>query len=158
MIGKDPSLTGRVDFWPSILKLVDERPVLGWGYRAMWQPDDPTTASVDSVAGFAVPQSHNAFLEIALGLGWVGVFVMGIMICLAIWRGIECCANGSGLLGWFSLMFFVGTVVSGITSENLGENQIIEWLVFSTLFFSCDCVRRRASENNMLQSMGHAET
>lgn len=137
MIGKDATLTGRVDFWPSILKLVDERPVLGWGYRAMWQPDDPTTASVDSVAGFAVPQSHNAFLEIALGLGWVGVLVMGIMICLAIWRGVQCCANGSSLLGWFSLMFFLGTVVSGITTENLGENQVIEWLVFSTLFFSC---------------------
>jgi exopolysaccharide production protein ExoQ len=137
MIGKDPTLTGRVSFWPSILKLVDERPLLGWGYRAMWQPDDPTTASVDSVAGFAVPQSHNALLEIALWLGWVGVLVMGIMICLAFWRGVQCCANGFGLLGWFSLMFFVGTVLSGITGENLGENQVIEWLVFSALFFSC---------------------
>lgn len=143
MIGKDSTLTGRVDFWPSILKLVDERPALGWGYRAMWQPDDPTTASVDSVAGFAVPQSHNAFLEIALGLGWIGVAVMGVMICLAIWRGVQCCANGFSLLGWFSVMFFVGTVVSGITGENLGENQVIEWLVFSTLFFSCGVYGRR---------------
>ena len=43
IIGKDATLTGRVDLWQQVLKLVDEKPVLGWGYRAMWQPDDPST-------------------------------------------------------------------------------------------------------------------
>ena len=136
-IGKDSTLTGRTDLWPAILKLVEERPILGWGYRAMWQPDDATTASVDSVAGWGVPSSHNAIIEIALELGWSGVMIMGIMICLAFRRGIQCCTNGSGMLGWFSLMFFAGTLAAGMTNESLGQNQTIEWLVFSALFFSC---------------------
>lgn len=137
IIGKDSTLTGRTAIWPAILELVEERPVLGWGYRAMWQPNDATTAIVDSVAGWGVPSSHNAILEIALELGWSGVVIMGIMICLAFRRGLQCCTSGSGMLGWFSLMFFAGTVAAGMTNESLGQNQTIEWLVFSALFFSC---------------------
>jgi O-antigen ligase len=137
VIGKDPTLTGRANFWPSILGLVKERPVLGWGYRAMFQPDDAATASVDAVAGIEVPGAHNAFLEVALDLGCAGLLVMAVMILLAIYRGARCCSNGFGLLGWFSTMFIVGTVTAGLTTETLGQNQIIEWLVFNVLLFGC---------------------
>ncbi len=151
IIGKDATLTGRVDLWQQVLKLVDEKPVLGWGYRAMWQPDDPSTEVVDETAGFAVPSAHNAFLEIALGLGWTGALVIVIMISLAIRRGIQCCAKVSGLLGWFSLMFFMGTVVAGITTETLGQNQTIEWLVFNALLFSCGASDQRVERKTALR-------
>jgi O-antigen ligase len=150
-IGKDVTLTGRVNLWQEVLKLVDEKPLLGWGYRAMWQPDDSTTEVVDETAGVAVPSAHNAFLEIALGLGWTGVLVMGIMICLAIRRGVRCCAKGSGLLGWFSLMFFLGVLVAGITTETLGQNQTIEWLVFNALLFSCGALDQRVEKETALR-------
>lgn len=151
IIGKDSTLTGRVGLWHEVLKLVDEKPVLGWGYRAMWQPDDSTTSVTDNATGIAAPSSHNAFLEIALGLGWTGVLMIVIMICVGIRRGIQCCANGSDLLGWFSLMFFGGTVVAGITTETLGENQVIEWVVFGALFFSCGIWGRRIGRDAKLQ-------
>lgn len=154
VIGKDPTLTGRSNFWPSILKLVEERPELGWGYRAMFQPDDTATASVDAVAGIGVPGAHNAFLEVALDLGCAGVFVMAIMIGLAIYRAAGCCRSDSHLLGWFSIMFVVGISSAGITTETLGQNQVIEWLVFNMLLFSCGLCGRRITLETALRTAG----
>jgi exopolysaccharide production protein ExoQ len=141
-IGKDTTLTGRVGLWPVVLRLVEEKPLLGRGYRAMWQPDDLTTRSVDDAVGWAVPSAHNTFLEIALELGCTGVFVMVGVICVAVRAALWCCSHGSALLGWFSAMLAVGIVVAGQTGETLGRSQVIEWLVFSSLAISCGLQRR----------------
>ena len=135
--GKDSTLTGRTAIWPLVVELVEKRPLLGWGYRAMWQSGDPMTAWIDSVVGFKVPSSHNAFLEIALELGWTGLALMSLFIFAALRRGALCFAMGHNLLGWFSIMFVIGTLMAGLTTETLGQGQVIEWVVLNALVFSC---------------------
>lgn len=138
LIGKDTTLTGRTTLWNVVVGFIGERPVLGWGYRAMWTLDDPTTTLADKLTGgWGVTSSHNAFLEITLQLGLVGVVLLTGIILIALWRGIRCCKSGILPLGWFSLMFFVGAVVAAQTLETLGQNQVIDWVVFNVLAFSC---------------------
>jgi O-antigen ligase len=136
-VGKDSTLTGRVYLWHEVVKLIGERPVLGWGYRAMWQPGDQITRVLDSYAGFEAPGAHSAVLEIALGVGWLGVLAMGGNVLVALRRGLRCCRGYSNLLGWFTCMFVLGTAASGITNEVMGMNQEIDWLVFSALIIAC---------------------
>jgi O-antigen ligase len=136
-LGKDSTLTGRTGLWHLVLKLVKERPLLGWGYRATWQSSDPMTTWIDSNVGFKVPSSHNAFLEITLQLGWVGLVLMSLFIFAALRRGARCFAMGCNPLGWFSMMFVVGTLMAGLTTETLGQGQVIEWVVLNSLVFSC---------------------
>lgn len=136
-IGKDSTLTGRTRLWPVVIELVKERPALGWGYRAMWQPNDPMTRRIDDIAGFAVPSSHNAFLEIALQLGLTGVALMIFFIFVALRQGARCFVKGRNSLGYFTIMFVISALMAGITTGTLGQNQVIEWLVFNALVFSC---------------------
>lgn len=158
-LGKDSTLTGRTGLWSLVLGLVKEKPLLGWGYRAMWQSGDPMTTWVDSRVGFKVPSSHNAFLEIALQLGWVGLVLMSLFIFVSLRRGARCFAMGHNPLGWFSMMFVVGTLMAGLTTETLGQNQVIEWVVLNSLVFSCG-VRcwtagaSKASNWRMIESRG----
>ena len=149
-LGKDSTLTGRTELWHLVLELVKERPLLGWGYRAMWQASDPMTTWIDNNAGFKVPSSHNAFLEIALQLGWIGLVLMSLFIFAALRRGARCCAMGWNPLGWFSMMFLVGTLMAGLTTETLGQGQVIEWVVLNSLVFSCGvrCRTARASKSS----------
>lgn len=137
LLGKDATLTGRTAIWQFALELIAQKPVLGWGYRAVWQPNDAITVRVDEAVGWAVPHAHNTFLETTLQLGWVGLAVMVLMICVALWRCIRCCTNGITAIGWFSLMFFVGELFIGQTEITLGQNQSIEWVIFNVLLFSC---------------------
>jgi exopolysaccharide production protein ExoQ len=137
-IGKDATLSGRTTLWSVVVEFIRERPLLGWGYRAMWNLDDPTTTIADKLTGgWGVTSSHNAFLEITLQLGLVGVALLTGIIAIALWRGWRCCKSGILPLGWFSLMFFVGAVVAAQTLETLGQNQVIDWVVFNVLAFSC---------------------
>ena len=62
---------------------------------------------------------------------------MLVIVIIALWRGLRCCRVGLLPLGWFSLMFFVGAVLAAQTMETLGQNQVIEWVAFNVLSFSC---------------------
>jgi exopolysaccharide production protein ExoQ len=136
VFGKDSTLTGRTDVWDAVIELISQKPVSGWGYRAMWIPTDSVTVWVDRRTGeWGAPSAHNAFLEITLELGLVGLASLILIVCQGIWRAIRCCALGLQPLGLFSLVFFVGAILAGQTIETLGINQEIDWLVFNILSF-----------------------
>jgi exopolysaccharide production protein ExoQ len=137
ILGRDTTLTGRTELWSAVVPLIEQRPVLGWGYQAMWQGDDTTSLLVNRLMGWIVPNSHNAFLEITLQLGLVGAGVLIAILIVALRRGLRCCAAGIAPLGWFSLMFFVAAILVGQTETTLGQNQAIEWVIFNVLSLSC---------------------
>ena len=136
VFGKDSTLTGRTDVWDAVIELIGQKPVSGWGYRAMWIPTDSVTVWVDRRTGeWGAPSAHNAFLEITLELGLIGLASLILIVCQGLWRAIRCCALGLQPFGLFSLVFFVGAILAGQTIETLGINQEIDWLVFTILSF-----------------------
>lgn len=136
ILGKDTSLTGRTALWSAVIPLIEQKPLLGWGYRAFWQMPNATLL-IDQISGWGATSSHNAFLEIALQLGLVGLGLLLLVVMVSLGRALRCCRIGVLPLGWFSVMFIVGTVVAGMAMETLGRNQSIEWLMFNILAFSC---------------------
>jgi exopolysaccharide production protein ExoQ len=138
VIGKDPTLTGRTTLWDVVLAFIKEKPVLGWGYQAMWVVGDPTTTYADRVTGnWGVTSSHNAFLEITLQLGLIGTGAMFAIIGTGFVRACRCCRTGSVPLGWFALVYFGGATLAAQTIDTLGKGQAIEWIVFNLLLFGC---------------------
>jgi exopolysaccharide production protein ExoQ len=136
-LGSDATLTGRTELWALVLNLIDERPTLGWGYSAMWLPDDSLTKTISHTVGWSVPQAHNAFLEVALELGVVGLTVVITFVAISFWRATRCLLAERYRFGMFSLAFFIGIIVSGLTESTLAQNQTIEWLMFNVLSFCC---------------------
>jgi exopolysaccharide production protein ExoQ len=134
LIGKDVSLTGRTEVWDVVVSLIEQKPLLGWGYRATWVLGDAATVLADrQVGGWGLASSHNAFLEIALQLGAVGAISITLIIVCAFWRAVECLNVVPGPFGWFCILFYVGTLVSAQTEVTLGQNQEIDWLLFNVL-------------------------
>lgn len=145
VLGSDATLTGRTVLWELVLRLISERPLLGWGYSAMWLPTDAITIAVSKAVGWTVPQAHNALLEVTLELGLVGLVIVLSFVAVSLWRSVGCLFVGQHKLGVVSLMFFLGVTISGITEPTLAQNQTLEWLVFNVLSFSCglEILRRR---------------
>jgi len=136
--GKDVDLTGRTDLWGMVAQLIRDRPVFGYGYRSMWLPNDTYTVLADQLTGhYGVTNSENAFLEMTLELGAAGLSILLAMLGLAFWRSARCCFRSISLLGWFTFVFSVMSIVTGLTSADLGQNQNIPWLTFTILFLSC---------------------
>jgi O-antigen ligase len=156
-LGKDLTLTGRTGLWKVVTSLIAERPFFGYGYRAMWVLNDADTIRIDRlVGGWGVGSSHNSFLELTLQLGLFGMGLILLIVVIAFARAFKCWLSVPGSLGFFSVIFFVGTLVAGQTEEVLGQNQVIEWVVFNLLMFSCGAAlanrqlpRRRSEMGSM---------
>jgi O-antigen ligase len=75
LLGKDATLTGRTNIWQGVMYEIHKRPLLGYGYGAVW--DDKTGWGpvywIVKIAGFRPAHAHNSWLEQWLGLGLCGL-------------------------------------------------------------------------------------
>ena len=80
ILGKDATLTGRTKIWSAVMREIEDRPWLGYGYQAVW--GDKTGwgpfAWISKNAGFQAQHAHNSWLEQWLGMGLVGLTAWGL--------------------------------------------------------------------------------
>ena len=75
-VGRDATLTGRTDIWSSLLPDVQGQPFLGHGFGSFW-----TSARIRE---HRVGEAHNGYLEVWLGLGFVGLVLTAIFLLSSI--------------------------------------------------------------------------
>jgi len=63
-------MQGRDALWRECLKYAGQRPVLGYGYDGFWTRD--FTFALTDASGFTSQHTHNAFLDLLLGVGLPG--------------------------------------------------------------------------------------
>lgn len=73
LLGRDLSFSGRTDVWSPALDFIATRPWAGYGYRALFTPDTSESLQLWREMGFRAAHSHNGPIEVALGLGVVGL-------------------------------------------------------------------------------------
>jgi O-antigen ligase len=75
---KVETLTGRVGLWGECLKFISRKPLIGYGYSSFWTPDRIEEISYSQ--GWGISSSHSIYLESALNLGLLGLFLfLGFM-------------------------------------------------------------------------------
>jgi hypothetical protein len=80
LVGKSSDLTHRVDIWAAVINLAQERPVFGWGWVSYWVPWVAPFDTLASNSGVRQLHAHNAWLDIWLQLGIVGLVVFGALV------------------------------------------------------------------------------
>jgi exopolysaccharide production protein ExoQ len=86
--GKDITLTGRTDLWRTALDEIAQRPLLGAGFQAFWQPGNPVAERLWAEFGIASRTGfhfHNLYLSNAVELGVMGV---SIQVALLVATGL----------------------------------------------------------------------
>jgi exopolysaccharide production protein ExoQ len=85
-LGKSPDLTGRTNIWDFVIGLASQRPVLGWGWVSYWAPWATPLTDMPKEGGVQQFQAHNAWLDIWLQLGIVGLVVFGALVISTVVR------------------------------------------------------------------------
>ena len=85
LLGKSEDLTGRLGIWEGVIGLAQQRPVFGWGWVSYWIPwvapfNDPAFFR----NGVQQTHAHNAWLDVWLQLGIVGVVVLAALVLSAL--------------------------------------------------------------------------
>lgn len=116
-LGKSPDISGRTKIWKIVLNLIDQRPLQGWGWTSYWIPFVKPYEGLVVMHGVPYLQAHNAFLDVWLQLGIVG---LGLFVGLIgytfvpLWRlGVR---NANALYLW-PILVFVGLIVQNLTES-----------------------------------------
>jgi len=86
LFGKSEDLTGRFDIWSSVAGLAAERPVAGWGWVGYWAPWVEPFDDLAVRKGVTYLQAHNAWLDVWLQLGVIGVVLFAALVIGTLWR------------------------------------------------------------------------
>lgn len=125
-------LTGRLPLWNSLLPFVYERPLLGFGFGAFWDP--ARILRIASENDWVVSQAHSLYLELALAGGLAGLVlftVAAIAAAIRAWTPKASLPDQQHLLV-FSLILF--SILVGITeSAVLWQGPITFFLNLSML-------------------------
>ncbi|MGO3148271.1 MAG: O-antigen ligase family protein [Leucobacter sp.] len=86
LLGKSSDMTGRLETWEKVVALAQDRPWFGWGWVSYWAPWVEPFETLDTQGGIQVMSAHNAWLDVWLQLGIVGVLVFAPLVVLTLWR------------------------------------------------------------------------
>jgi exopolysaccharide production protein ExoQ len=87
-LDKDPTLTGRVFLWAAADDLSERRPLLGYGYQAIWIGDSTESIGLRRMAGITDGRTfhfHDQFRQIRVDTGWVGLIAfIGLLTAMGL--------------------------------------------------------------------------
>lgn len=127
-IGRDLTLTGRTDIWNASASAVAAQPWLGYGYYAFWLPDNGPAYWVREAVRWRVASAHSGWLELALGLGRVGIALFALQLTATLVRGARAAMDArSGL--WAPALLAVFALYTLSESHVLQANNLF-WIIY----------------------------
>jgi exopolysaccharide production protein ExoQ len=128
MLGKDATLTGRVDLWLIVPSYIAQRPWLGYGFAGFWIQDSINVIQIWSTVGWEAPHSHNGWLDIMLELGVVGLALVVFQVVLIIVSGIRAVVEGREPDAQYVLLTTFLTLVYNLAESSLVRPEVI-WVL-----------------------------
>ena len=86
IVGRSSDLTGRSVIWERVVGLIDERPVAGWGWVSYWAPWVDPYDDLVIIDGVRYLQAHNAWLDVTLQLGIIGLLAFSALVLTTLVR------------------------------------------------------------------------
>lgn len=89
LLGKDSDISGRTLVWAYAEKMIQAKPVLGYGLGAFWTGGNSPGAVFWAITHLGVPHAHNGYLQLMLDVGIVGMalflLAIGVLLCRLMW-------------------------------------------------------------------------
>jgi len=141
-LGKSPDLTERLGIWENVTHLAVQRPGFGWGWVSYWVPWVAPFDSLVVNSGVRQLHAHNAWLDIFLQLGIVGLVVFGALVVSTAMRSILLASDhpvgprGEALA--FTVQSYLAVlVIFALLVQTIAESRIlVEYGIVLLVFFA----------------------
>ncbi len=118
-LNKDVTLTGRTDFWPVVVDAIKARPILGYGYDGFFRGPLSPAHDVIVQVDWGPTHAHNAFLQIGLHVGLVGLFFFLAMNVRALIRATNHVRWVKGPAGLFPIVYLTLSLMLSFTESGV---------------------------------------
>jgi O-antigen ligase len=137
-LGRDPTFTGRTNYWPLMLDKLWERPWFGYGYNAFWIGG--WKGEVADIwrylrPGDEPPHPHNGFLFMWFNIGLVGLSVFAAHWLSVFWRSLQWLRQVPTLEGFVPIVYFTLILFLNFTETLLMFPDIL-WLLYVSFSLS----------------------
>ena len=128
LAGEDSTFTGRDRIWPSVIWRIKSNLLLGHGYDAFWREGNTSMDWLWYEAGFEVFNAHNGWLEIALGVGILGLLPVTWLILRAVLAALTG-LNLDNDARRMALPFIIMVIMMSLTESAIGGPEGPSWLI-----------------------------
>ncbi|QEO13528.1 O-antigen ligase family protein [Agromyces intestinalis] len=130
VFGKSEDVTGRFDIWRSVIELAQQRPWAGWGWVGYWPPWVEPFDDLAVRKGVTYLQAHNAWLDVWLQLGVIGVLAFASVVIGALWRSwflaVDPPMDGTGRrLAYRASALTPMLLMVALIAQSLAESRIL---------------------------------
>lgn len=119
LLGKSEDLTNRFDIWAIVANLAAERPIAGWGWVSYWAPWVEPFDDLVVIRGVTYLQAHNAWLDVFLQLGTLGLIVVGLFVVTTVVRTWSFALDGPRDAALVPLALLVAVLVQSLAESRL---------------------------------------
>ena len=123
-LGKSSDFTGRTGIWDAVIALADQRPAVGWGWVSYWTPWVEPFKGLIVRNRVEVTHAHNAWLDIWLQVGIVGVVLFAALILALLaraWLMVQDADKGRG--AWVAALPLL--VITAQLVQSIAESRIL---------------------------------
>lgn len=131
-LGRDPTLTSRVDIWADALWIIAARPLAGHGFGAVWSGFEATAFPQLATMRWS-PHAHNGFLQLATEIGVPASTVASLFYLTTLGAAIRHHARRATPVALLTIGVVVAALVLNLSEAWLFAPYELFWMVFVTL-------------------------
>lgn len=125
--GRTITLSHRTVIWAVDRAFIAAHPWTGWGFEAIWT-NRLSVAEAVRVYGRFPYEAHSGYYEVAIGVGWVGLVLLGLFLAVTLYRAFVYAWRGRDVLSLWPL-----AVVFFILAANFTESLFVSSEAFWAL-------------------------
>lgn len=113
LLGAADDLSMRANLWGLARYFAGRQPVQGWGWFGSWDATEQPFASINQLLGQHHTTALNAYVDVQLQLGWIGVLLLCVLGGLALVRSwLDASQRRSVVYAWTPLTLIALVVTS----------------------------------------------
>jgi exopolysaccharide production protein ExoQ len=132
VINSPDSISGRTVLWNDVGPYIRQQPIGGHGYEAFWTPAH--VAVISEKLEWGVPDSHSAYVDCLLSLGYVGLTMYCLSFIAGLWRVVGFYLRTRDADFAFLAGLLVFCIVNGLLESALGEGGVLTLISLLVLF------------------------
>ncbi|WP_413260150.1 O-antigen ligase family protein [Floridanema fluviatile] len=153
-LGRDATLSGRTTLWEVALEKISERFWLGYGYQSFWL-DGGGAMIIWKIEGYKPPHAHNGFINMALDLGVIGLFLFLTILLVNYIRSIIWLRIGKTVTDLWPIFYITFFFMYNHSENTIIEHNSIFWSLLVTVSLSMrrvKLVKRQITAPELLNS------
>lgn len=118
-LGKSADASGRFYIWGEVWDLFLQKPLAGWGWISYWIPGVEPWEGLAVINGVPMYQAHNAYLDVAVQLGIIGLLMFLFMVIQAFVRAWHVAVRHTSPLYLYPLFALLVILGQSLTESRL---------------------------------------